>query len=95
MLQAKKKCPACEQWTNWKMQEGDTCEHCGHELLAVTTKEELENHMFNFNRGASFYIISEKDKGLVLLFKKLVNMFFFVYVSIMAFISWVIGTVAG
>ena len=82
-----KKCSSCGEWSKWKNDLNDVCQHCGELLSPKELEEKIEKEelvqkqerewVFNFESNAS---LGEK------LFKTVGN---YIYMAIMAIVSFI------
>lgn len=90
-----KKCPHCHEWTPWNGSIEDRCEHC-HELILKEEKEALEAkeekmRKLEFNFKDKFpFTIKEGDPLVVKAVKQVGYGIYFVFMSIMVTLLWII-----
>ena len=88
-----KKCPACQQWSEWQQQADDRCEHCGA-LLDPRTHAEAQQAAAAPPRGIQLMEIKPEDGGLVRFFKTLVRGGQLLFIAIIGFIVWLVTAIA-
>jgi hypothetical protein len=91
-----KKCPACQQWSNWQQQASNHCEHCG-ELLDPRAHAEAEQQAAAANQrgGIELMEVGPEDKGLVWFFKNIIRSGQLLFIAIIGFIVWLVTALAG
>lgn len=91
-----KKCPFCGEWSEWTTSINDTCKHCGKPLSGkdlVFHENRLRDKKSNEEQW--IFYIHETDSDLVKSLKKVGNVFYTIYISIITFLAWVIAALPG
>jgi phage FluMu protein Com len=91
-----KKCPSCQQWSQWQQQADDRCEHCG-ELLDPRAHAEAQQQVATEQQqgGIQLMEIGPDDTGLVWFFKTIVRGGQLLFIAILGFIVWLVTAIAG
>lgn len=90
-----KKCPHCGEWTLWTGDMNDKCTHCHEELLkeenqALKVKEEKMRKLeYNFKEKFPF-VVKEDDNMAVKAIKQVGYGIYFIFMSIMVTLLWII-----
>lgn len=90
-----KLCPHCKIWSPWNGNLDDKCAHCSEflklkERLEIEQKEESQRKLeFNFKEKFPL-IIKETDPLLLKGAKKVAYWIYFVFMSIMVTLLWII-----
>jgi hypothetical protein len=94
---ASKKCPHCQQWSMWRQQPDDRCEHCG-ELLDPRAKKNAEARELLANQKTPSVILMEinpEDGPVLRFFKTIVRGGQLAFAAIITFILWVVTALVG
>lgn len=91
-----KKCPHCGEWSNWKMNLTDPCEHCGKTLGGkdLENQKRREESLEADEKNWMFYI-HENDPAWKIRIKKVGNFFYTIFMAILSFILWLIAALPG
>jgi len=95
MMNQEKRCPHCSKWSSWNGNLDDKCEHCGeylklNERIEIAEKEEKQKKLqFNFKEKFPF-TVKEGDNLVVKGVKTVGYWVYFVFMSIMAVLLWII-----
>lgn len=95
-MKTEKKCPSCNEWTNWQRQLNDRCHHC-NELLderAVKEKEEREERERVF-RENDFFTIRDTDGFFMIAVRKTGWVLHAIFAAITWFFLWTVTTFSG
>ncbi|MFY0672824.1 MAG: hypothetical protein JXQ87_05445 [Bacteroidia bacterium] len=90
-----KLCPHCNTWTNWEGHIDDRCNHCNQylkeaERTDIAEKEEKRRQLeFNFQEKFPFKV-REGDNFIVRIVKQTAYGIYFVFMSIMVTLLWII-----
>ncbi|WP_194776711.1 hypothetical protein [Pararhodonellum marinum] len=91
-----KKCPHCGEWSSWNLNSRDTCDHCGKTLGVKDLKyEEQRASDKKVNEENWIFYIKEDDNEFVKLLKKIGNVFYVIYMSIVTFLAWLVAALPG
>lgn len=90
---SEKICPSCKKWTSWSNTPGDTCVHCGYDLLALQLKEERERKERFYEKPSGIITIKEGTNPILAKIYATINFVYLLFVGIMAAIVWFITTV--
>lgn len=91
-----KKCPHCQQWSDWDQDIEDTCEHCGQKLslMEIQRNQKREEERIANEQKWMFYI-QKSDPPFMVFLKKAGNLFYTVFMAIMTFLLWLIAALPG
>ena len=97
-FKSSKKCRYCGEWSEWNQKSTDTCEHCGallddEKLLRMAAREAAKNEKKPYD--LAIMQIYPTDSGLVVFFKRIIQVLQFSFIAIVSFIIWVLTLVAG
>lgn len=90
-----KLCPHCNLWTDWDGHLDDKCQHCSEflkhtERIEIAEKEEKRRQLeFNFKEKFPFQV-KDGDNIIVKMIKQTVYGIYFVFMSIMVTLLWII-----
>jgi hypothetical protein len=94
-LVSTKKCPSCQQWSQWQQQATDRCEHCDELLDPRTHAEDQQQEATERLRGGiQLMEINPEDGGLTWFFKTIVRGGQLLFIAILAFIVWLVTALA-
>ena len=97
-MRSQKKCSACGKWSDWEQLATDVCSHCGEVLLTPPARKEgfdADNYEAGGITQLKFFIIKPGDNFLLKIIRKTAWVIHVAFVSIMAFIIWLISFLAG
>lgn len=96
-LVSTKKCPSCQQWSEWQQRPDDRCTHCG-EVLDLQAQSRAEKEAATATEKASALVeliqIRPEDKGLVWLLKWLGRGGQLLFIAILSFFIWLVTLAA-
>jgi uncharacterized membrane protein YvbJ len=91
-----KKCPHCGEWSKWKMDVQDTCQHCGKTLGERDLEyQKIREKDKKANEEQWIFHIKEDDSDLRKSLKKAGNFFYMIYMGILTFLAWLIAALPG
>ena len=94
-----RKCPTCSQWSAWKQNPEDHCEHCGAILdpqgLKARHQQEEEDFRQKQNINIALIEIFPYDSTLTRFWKRIVQGLQISLMAIISFIIWLVTVLAG
>ena len=97
-FKSSKKCLYCGEWSVWKQEATDTCEHCGallddEKLLRTAAREAAKNEKKGFE--LDIIEIYPTDSGFVVFYKRVIQALQYSFIAIVSFILWFLTMLAG
>ena len=91
-----KKCPNCQQWSDWEQQPSDRCTHCGA-LLDPLAHAEVAQRAAAAQQpsGIQLIEINPEDGPLLRFFKTIVRGGQLLFIAILGFLVWFVTIVTG
>ncbi|TVT41847.1 hypothetical protein FNT36_10525 [Hymenobacter setariae] len=97
-LVSTKKCPFCEQWSEWDMQPNDRCSHCG-KLLDPQASNRARQEAATAHKNAASRIrliqIHPDDSAIIRFLKWIVRGGQLLFIALLSFFIWVATIAAG
>ena len=94
-----RKCATCGQWSGWKQQPEDRCEHCDAILdpQGLKARHEQEEEAFRQKQNINIALIEifPYDSTLTRFGKRIVQGFQLTLMAIISFIIWLVTVLAG
>jgi hypothetical protein len=89
---SQKKCPSCQQWSNWSQKLDDKCEHCGallegQRIAEIRQREKMVSRPMTFNKRK----IEPGDSLGKAIYKRVFNVTGAAYFAFLSFMVWLIA----
>ncbi len=97
-LVSTKKCPFCQQWSEWDMQPDDRCTHCGKLLDPQASNRARQEEAMAHQKAASkvrLIQINADDSAIIWLLKWIVRGGQLLFIALLSFFIWVATVAAG
>jgi hypothetical protein len=97
-LVSTKKCPFCQQWSEWDMQPDDRCAHCGKLLDPQASNRARQEEAMAHQKAASkvrLIQINADDSAIIRLLKWIVRGGQLLFIALLSFFIWVATVAAG
>jgi predicted amidophosphoribosyltransferase len=97
-LVSTKKCPFCQQWSEWEQQPDDRCSHCGKLLDPQASNRARQQAATAHEQAASkvrLIEIKPNDSFLMRLLKWIGRGGQLLFIALLSFFIWVVTIAAG
>jgi len=97
VLVSTKKCPFCQQWSEWQLQPSDRCTHCGKLLDPQAHHRAQQDAAAAHNKQQSpvrLIQINPEDGAVLRFFKWLVRGGQMLFMALLAFFVWIATAIA-
>lgn len=92
-LGSTKKCPFCQQWSEWAQQPDDRCQHCGHLLDPRASHQARQDAAAAHQRAAARVQLIEirpEDGALLRLLKRVGRGGQLLFMGIVGLVVWLV-----
>jgi phage FluMu protein Com len=93
-LVSTKKCPHCQQWSGWRLQPTDRCEHCGQLLDPQGHNRAQQQAAAQQKPAIRLLEIEPEDRGFTRFWKTMVRGGQLLFIALMGFFIWLVTAIA-